>query len=276
MQQSAPRYLKKKKSKRWLFWLILAALLSGVGYAAYRMIDRGLEYQREDHHYSEMQSYVNTQTAAAPTEPLIPEPEQEETAEPTIPIEFRYDFPEVDFASLYAVNTEIIGWIYLPDSTINYPLAQHNDNVFYLNRMFNKHENGSGCIFMDCENRADFADDNTVIYGHNMRNNTMFSELTKYKKEEYYKDHPVILLMTPAKNYAMRIFAAESSPTSVDNWLINFDTPESRQAWIDARIAASDVFTGIQPSPDDRLVTLSTCISDRNGNRFLVYGILEE
>lgn len=263
---------KKGIGKRWIFWLLLTALLLGVAYASYRLVDRWMEYRREDESYAAVQAHVQHTNTVEHVTPVGAADEEEEA---TVPIEALYDFPVVDFAALYAVNPEIIGWIYLPNSTINYPIAKHDDNVYYLDHMFDKKGNGSGSIYMDCDNRADFRDDNTILYGHNMRNNTMFSALTQYKEPGYYEGHPVILIMTPIKNYVMKVFAAESTPSSNDSWLINFDSPESRQQWIDARIAASVVDTGVEPGPDDRLMTLSTCISDRNGNRFLVHGFLQ-
>ena len=105
----------------------------------------------------------------------------------------------VDFQKLLEINPDTIAWIRFPDepSQINYPVVQGNDNQYYLKHLFSGEWNGSGCIFLDSRNRADFSDRHSIIYGHHMKNGSMFSGLTEYKKQEFYDSHSVVLLLTP-------------------------------------------------------------------------------
>ena len=83
---------------------------------------------------------------------------------------------------------------------INYPIVQGEENSYYLKHLFSGEWNGSGCIFLDFRNDASFADRHSIIYGHHMKNGTMFTDLDKYKKQEFFDEHPIALLITPDKN----------------------------------------------------------------------------
>ena len=95
------------------------------------------------------------------------------------------DLPEINFKSLQEVNSDVIGWIYSPDTTINYPVVQGDDNVYYLKHLADGTENRNGCPFLDVQNRPDFTDDNSIIYGHHMQNGTMFAGVSWYNSFVY-------------------------------------------------------------------------------------------
>ena len=91
-----------------------------------------------------------------------------------------------DYAALYAKNSDFVGWISVPNTSINYPVLQCDNNDFYLEYNFEKNKDARGAIFMDSRNDAVNLDSNTIIYGHNCYNTTMFSELTKYESIDFY------------------------------------------------------------------------------------------
>lgn len=113
----------------------------------------------------------------------------------------------VDFERLQEENKDIIAWLYCPDTEINYPVVQSKDNEYYLRRLLDGTWNIAGTLFMDYRNAADCSDLHTIIYGHNMKNNTMFGSLPKYSKQEYYEEHSVLYLLTPKQNYKVKLIA---------------------------------------------------------------------
>lgn len=123
---------------------------------------------------------------------------------------------DIDFESLLRVNEDVVGWIYNENTPINYPIVQAGDNDYYLYRMIDKNYNGAGSIFMDYRNNKDFSDLNTLIYGHNMKNDSMFGTLSKYQNQEYYEEHPVIYIITPDQSYHMELMAGFVTPTSAN------------------------------------------------------------
>ncbi len=93
----------------------------------------------------------------------------------------------VDFDSLKEINGDIVAWIKCKELGINYPVVQGTDNSYYLTHTFSGEEHISGCIFMDCVNKTDFTDDNTILYGHNMKDGSMFGS---FSHKRYAADHP--------------------------------------------------------------------------------------
>lgn len=201
---------------------------------------------------------------------LVSDPDSEEEE---IPI----TFPEVDFVSLKQINSEIIAWIYAEDSTINYPVAHNTkDNFFYLDHMFTREGNGSGCIYLDKYNAGDFSDDNSIIYGHNMKNNTMFASLLHYREDGYYEEHPRILLVTPTEKYSLELFAGIITAAKSDDWKQNFTNREDYAAWL-ADIKSRSVFRSpVEPTAEDRIVSLSTCTYEYDDARLLIMGVLKK
>lgn len=109
---------------------------------------------------------------------------------------------------------------------------QGTDNSYYLKHLYTEEYNGAGSIFLDSRNSSDLSDRHTVIYGHHLKNGAMFSSLTGYKKQDYYEAHPTLYLMTPEKNYEIKVFAGYVASVKDDAWQLNFDCEESFQAWI--------------------------------------------
>ena len=105
--------------------------------------------------------------------------------------------PTVDFDALRETGPDIIGWLTLPDTAINYPVTQADDNEYYLHHLYDGTYNKTGCLFADYENQEDFSDRNTIIYGHNMRDGSMFATLNEYDEQSYFDGHPKMYLVTP-------------------------------------------------------------------------------
>ena len=147
------------------------------------------EYGEGESSYTEIEQYVWVDEAPEDSGDEEQNGSQSGEGEPDL------RWPAVDFDALSEINPDIVAWIYIEDTEINYPVVQGTDNQYYLKRLFNGKWNGSGCIFLDSRNSPDLSDRHSIIYGHHMKNGTMFSGLTEYKKQGFYEGHPVVLLM---------------------------------------------------------------------------------
>ncbi len=180
----------------------------------------------------------------------------------------------VDWNALKAVNSDIIGWIYVDaEPVISYPICQGTDNSYYLHKTFRREELFAGAIFADYMNSADFSDPNTIVYGHNMKNGSMFGMLKFLREQETYDSAPHFWILTPEGNYRYRIYAAMSTPLDSEVYTFFEGRGEEFAAWEKRMQAASDVKNDVTFSEDDFTVTLSTCTSD-SSYRCVVLGKL--
>lgn len=183
---------------------------------------------------------------------------------------------EVDFDALQKENEDVKAWIYSADTVINYPVVQGEDNQYYLYRMINGEWNGKGSIFIDyrCENP--FEDFNTVLYGHRMKDGSMFHSLIEYRDREYFEKHKKMMLITRDAKYELYIFGVVTIASDSDMYKFNFQSEGERQAYLDRIEENSEIDTGVSVSADDRIVMLSTCTYEFEDARLVVYGKLAE
>ena len=186
----------------------------------------------------------------------------------------------VDFASLKKINREIVGWIYIPETGIDYPIVQAKDNTKYLHRTFWGKDSYVGAIFLDALCKPDFSSFNSIIYGHNLKNGEMFGHLKKLYDVEYnpkadYKKHPTIWIITPNYAWEYRIFAFREINARKDPDVYTIDLPDikERRAFLDKQIRRAQKDTGIKPLETERVITLSTCTSRNQEGRFIVQAI---
>ena len=186
-----------KLKNKLLLGSLTAVLLAVMSFSAWKIWVIRSEYHTGEAAYEDISHMISLpQKTAEPQPPVINKPAGAET----LPDEDDTVWPEVDFAALREINPDIVAWIYIEGTKINYPIVQGEENSYYLKHLFSGEWNGSGCIFLDFRNDASFADRHSIIYGHHMKNGTMFTDLDKYKKQEFFDEHPVALLITPDKN----------------------------------------------------------------------------
>ena len=186
----------------------------------------------------------------------------------------------VDFASLKKINPEIVGWIYIPETGIDYPIVQAKNNTKYLHRTFRGKDSYVGAIFLDALCEPDFSSFNSIIYGHNLKNGEMFGHLKKLYDVEYnpkadYKKHPAVWIITPEHAWEYKIFAFREINTRKDPDVYTIDLPDikERSAFLDKQIRRAQKDTGIKPLEKERVITLSTCTSRTQEGRFIVQAI---
>lgn len=179
----------------------------------------------------------------------------------------------VDFAQLQNINPEVIGWIRVGSVNISYPVAQAKDNDYYLHRTFKKVDNFAGCIFENCNNSPFFTDQNTIIYGHNMKNGSMFGQLKKFKEQETFDKNPYFWMFTKDFIYQYRIFSSLIVSKIGDPYITRF-SDEDFQKFIEKSISSSEIKCGdVSVTTDDRIMTLSTCTGD-DATRRILQGVL--
>lgn len=181
----------------------------------------------------------------------------------------------MDFQALREVNPDVIGWIVVPGTGISYPMVQAGDNDYYLHRTWNLTNSIVGSIFMDANCTPDLGDFNTLIYGHNMANGSMFGELRQFKTTAYRNYHPVFLITTDTGVYTYRIFSAFEASVTDPVFMIQVGRNDEKQSLIDCTVEKSVIATGIIPSIEDHIVTLSTCTGRGYATRWVVVGRLE-
>lgn len=182
---------------------------------------------------------------------------------------------EIDHDALRDTNRHYECWIYAPDSPIDYPVVQGNDNAYYLDRMFNRKENPSGTLFIDYRNLSDFRDPNTMIYGHHMRDGSMFHSLTEYDTEGYFDAHPFMVVISHDTIWLVEVFAGYITDSSDHCYDIAISGEKDMQRFTDAAIQKSyfDARLTIDVQKD-HLVTLSTCAYNFDNARCVVIGRL--
>lgn len=178
----------------------------------------------------------------------------------------------VDFEKLKQENNDIVGWIYSENTPINYPIVQSKDNNYYLRRLFTGEYNTAGSLFMDYRNNPNIEDSNTIIYGHNMKNATMFGTLQKYRNQEYYDNHKIMYYFTPEKNYIVRLFAGFTE--SVESSL--YQLGNINQNNIEQLYRKSNFKSDVTVAEENKFLTLSTCAYEYDGARYVVIGLMQE
>ena len=180
----------------------------------------------------------------------------------------------VDWKALKKVNPDVQGRLYQKDTVINYPVVQGTDNDTYLHTRFDKQLSGGGTLFVDCRMEKDFKGFNSIIYGHHMKDGSMFRSIRGYTKEDgYYDKHKTLELATPHGNYHLVVFSAFiTKATDEDTYKMTYDEAE-KQAYIDRAWERSELpitRDSVDVTKNDRLVTLSTCAYDYEEARYIV------
>lgn len=162
------------------------------------------------------------------------------------------------------------GYIDIPNTSISYPIMQGEDNSYYLKHLPNGDRNKMGSIFLDYRNNG-FNDKNTIIYGHNFNNGTMFSDLLNYKSFEFYKNHSNYKIYTSDKVIEVAIFAVYIADATKDELPINFESTDFDD-YLDMVLESNLINSEVSIDSEDNLITLCTCSNGSWKNRLIVIG----
>ncbi|MFS0559510.1 class B sortase [Terribacillus sp. 179-K 1B1 HS] len=180
------------------------------------------------------------------------------------------------FQSLLHINSNIVGWLTIENTKIDYPILQSSDNRHYLNRNYKEDKSKSGSIFMDFRNQADSLDRQTIIYGHQMKDGSMFGQLDRFLDEDFFSKNKEFQFDTIAESYKVEIFSVYVTTTDFNYIETDFSTDEEYLDFVDVIKEKSKIPIDIQVTEKDNIITLSTCnaLQDPEDGRLVLHGKL--
>ena len=266
-----------------LYVLLLLICLAGILFSGYKIYDKIKLYRMEQKVSQQMQQYIQipateppSATSEVETTDFVPDSASGSNMTVTVPVlpslppEPPVVYPTVDFEALHELNPDIIGWIYIENTNVNYPILQGKDNREYVETMPNGWYNASGSIFTDYRHNKDFSGHNSVLYGHNMQNGSMFADIVKYKDPAFLAEHPIVMIMTPNGNFRYRVIAGYVASLSDAAWQLEFASDEDFGGWLYDTLARSQIKTDYELDPTDTLLTLSTCTYEFSQARYVL------
>lgn len=261
--------MKKSLNPRTLFTILcICVLLLSLFQIGLRVKD----YIAESSSSEEMTELFGVNAPSSDKAPALSD--GEDGQDPLIEDALSY-FNNCDFDALLSVNDEILGWIVIPGTNISYPVCQHDDNQYYLEHTSQKESSIVGAIFVDYRVDEPFEEFNTILYGHRLLNQTMFSALKYYVDKETWKEHPYIYICTPDFVYAYEIYAAFRGDPDGISYDVGIHSDEKKQAYIDYTLSCAEYDTGIVPTTEDSFLTLSTCTGTGHSQRMIVHSVLK-
>ena len=269
---------------------IIVTIASIVAVVAFCMvIKKAYDYKQAENEYASLQQFASDTVEKAETADTVEKVEESKDTEDDADAEAeekakkkelarnynREDFPDidVDFPALRQKNQDTVGWLYVGSCGISYPIVQGEDNDYYMHITFEGNRNASGAIIMDYRDDKYLKDWNTFIYGHNMKNGSMFGSLKKLLKDEtLVEQDPYIYVFLPGYIYRYKIFSYyKDKPDSKMYWTAD-NLQEYRQYIRDA-LSLSVKDMGVETSEENNMITLVTCSGSGEGKmRFFVHG----
>ncbi len=245
--------------------IVLGIAVFGIFLSAFMLFKTAREYKVAETEYEALNSYVKkTETVSLSPASIGPVEIEEEVEDELARNYDRSAFPdlEIDFDGLSAINDQLVAWLYVGSVGISYPVVQDvtdEENEYYLHHTFEGEENSSGCIFMDWSVKADLSSYNTFIYGHNMKNGTMFGSLKRLLREEgLYETDPYIFIFKRDGIYRYKIFSFYLDSTdSKMYWTC--DTFKEYRQYVRTALEMSQHECGVEATADNNMVTLVTC-----------------
>ena len=272
-----PAHGKKPNGKKTV-WTILAVvsvvILVVCGVSIARQV---LDMQRQSAVNSEMSQLArpSADPSATPAPENTPAPATDGAQSPSASPTASPVAQEIDFAALQAENPDIVAWITLDGTVIDYPiLCRQGDDAYYHTRNVKGENSAAGSIYIQSSyNKMDFSDFHTVIYGHNMRNGSMFAALHKFEDESFFDAHDTIVIYTPTQKLTYTIFAAYARDDAHLMRKFDYSTAEGRQAFLDEIKTHKGSFRDVDLNTDSHIITLSTCIGSADDQRYILQAV---
>ncbi len=213
-----------------------------------------------------------TQNYGTPTEPEAPNVGSNDDSLSATAILLR-----AKFASLKELNSDVVGWITVPNTNIDYPVVQASDNDYYLRRAITGTSLTAGTIFIDYRNQSNWSDQNTVVYGHNMASGAMFANLAKFKGSSFFKKNPYVYIQTENAIYVYKVFSVYETNKYDPYIRVSFNSANDFKEWANSRKSLSLHSSSYKFQGDEQVITLSTCTNGfGNDGRLAVHAVLVE
>lgn len=232
--------------------IILVIALVGFVFSGFMTIKIWREYKVNEESYKRMQNYG-----------------------PTATDENIQKFKESDYKDLSDINADLIAWLKIPNTVIDYPIVRNPNDEYYMTHNFEKRENDGGTIFAESVIKNPFEDENTILHGHNMRDGSMFAALNKYKEEDFFKNNNNIYISTKNVSYTYQVFSAYVEKVSSEPYKYSFPSNEDYVEFLRELKNKSMFYTDeYNLTEKDKIITLSTCSYEVTDGRLLVHARL--
>ncbi len=272
------RGIKMEKQKKKVYQILMVVFSVGFLFCMGLVIRDYLVKKEAQKQYEELaqnvlpvESETEIEVVETETETKIPDP----LAERGI------DIPklDLDWNALAEENEDIYAWIYIPETKVNYPVLQHETETdYYLDHNLDHSKGLPGSIYTQNINAKDFSDRNTILYGHNMKDGSMFKTLHYFEDGEFFAENRYIYVYTPEKVLVYEIYAACEFTNAHLLYKYDFTKAEAIASFMEdlkeARAMNNQIQEEMEVPEDGRLITLSTCIGGKPNNRWLVVGTL--
>lgn len=271
---------RRSKRKNLLFPILILICLLIMGISLYKLITITLDYKQSENEYDLLKSYTTERKEEVPEDPNNEAETESEEVDTDKPKEKKAERcpVSVDFRNLQIFNPDLVCWLYIPVLDLSYPVVQGEDNDWYLHRTFEGTENFAGSIFIDAEIQHPFQDPHTIIYGHSMKNQTMFGKLKLLLQDDLYKKNPVFWILTPEGDKKYQMLDIRYTEAGSDTYTVFEQPDEAYVTYLNEVSAIASIENNNLPeiSSDCRLVTLSTCAAAEGTARLVVQGIRSE
>lgn len=273
LEQRRKEQIEKQKKKVW-YWFVMGILVMiVVGCVVYLLGCKRNRNQNEEAYENICSTEESSEEAI-----IIEEAETETESEPEVlTCEKVYDFEE-----LQETNQDIYAWITVPGTLVDYPVLQSEKENYYLNRNLDGSEGYPGCIFTNDCNTKDFSDYNTVLYGHNMKNDSMFGSLHDFESEEFFEENRQIIVYTRGKRFTYEIYAAVKFSDAYIPAYYSVKTVEGTEDFLEELhemaegSSVSHIKEDMEVTAEDKYITLSTCVGGEKTRRYIIVGCLVE
>lgn len=266
---------RKKTDRRIIdYIMIIAGILLLIGCIAYLAHYYWMQYQNKKL-YEEMQEAKAV--AVVETEEVTEYSTEEETKSSLVYCDAVYDFEE-----LQETNEEIYAWITVPGTQVDYPVLQTDTDNYYLDYNLDHTKGYPGCIYTNRCNTLDFSDQITVLYGHNMKNGSMFGSLHEFEDESFFEENQQIFVYTPDRRLTYEIYGAIKYSNVYIPAYYDVTTMEGKEQFLSdidnyvGKDAVTHVREDMTMAEEDKLIVLSTCVNGDHDYRYVVVGRLAE
>lgn len=255
-------------------------IVSGISNIIYHHPEENAQTQEQTESAEQGTEEAKTALTEDEINAMLADMKSTETAETETASEETAVIP-VKFTELQQVNPDVYAWITVPGTEIDYPILQHaSDNSYYLMHNIDGSYGYPGCIYTENLNSKDFTDNNTVIYGHNMKNGSMFAQLHKFEDPDFFNENREVLIYLPDEVLHYTIFAAHIYDDRHLLYSFDFSDPDVYQKYLDSVFNTRDMSANIDKdmtvTKEDQIITLVTCIGSQPNNRLLVQAVLTE
>lgn len=181
---------------------------------------------------------------------------------------------KLKYERLFAINPDIVGWISMDGTKIDYPVLQSTDNEFYLNHNYKKEHSKAGSIFMDYRNQTGSLDRHTIIYGHQMKDDSMFGQLESFLEKDFFMKNKHFQFETIEEGFGVEIFSVYVTTTDFNYIETEFISDEDYITFVNTIQGKSEIKTNVTVENEDKILTLSTCnkLIDEKDGRLVLHG----